>query len=172
MALVEIDKVVDTIITFIEYQRPVFDTIIDTYFENRRLNIFVGRRPSIPASSLPSIEVTPVGDSVKWAFCRVQENNPRIEIDITTDNGHPEQAVRLESRLVTLVTQILAAPPALRAGLVRGYRSLQDSLPEGVTYGTADNGRMRVATVSWTGNILTYLSDEMFSEPLRIGTDW
>lgn len=161
MALLQADKILDTLIEMIERERSVYNTIIDRYFEGRSLNIFLGRRISLPASSLPAIEVTNVSTSIGWHACRVQEENPSIEIDITTDNGHPEQAVRLEAQLVTLTTRILASPPHLRP-LIKGSNVwMYDSLPSGVRYGTAEQGRMRVATISWSGKNLEYISNRL-----------
>lgn len=94
MAFDSDEKLTDTIIQFIEEQRPVYETLIDRYYQGRNLNIFFGRRPVIPSSSMPSIEVEVTGVTFGWFACRVQEENPSVEIDITIDNGNPEQIGR------------------------------------------------------------------------------
>lgn len=172
MSIVRIDNVLDTLNTFIELQRPLYDTVINQFYSGRRLNIFLGRRASIPASSLPSIEIVPSGASMKWFACRVQETDPVVEFDITTDNKSPEQAIRLESALVTITSRIFAAPPVLFASISGTYNHMIDSFPKQVTYGTAGNGAMRVATISWDGRILQYLTDEMFSDPYQVQMSW
>lgn len=168
MALIPIDKVADTLILFIEQQRAVYDTIIDMYYEGRRLNIFLGKRATIPASSLPSIEVDGKSESIGWHACRVQQEEPSMSLEITTDNSDPTSAFRLQAALVSLTTRILAAPPSLRT-LIKGTRThLYDSLPNNVAYGTAGQGRMRVATVTWQGKSLEYLSNRLFDPQLQI----
>ena len=169
MAFESDDKLMDTIIQFIEEQRSVYETIIDRYYEGRILNIFLGRRASIPISSLPSIEVQVTNVSFSWAYCRVQQEEPSLEIDITTDNGYPEQAIRLESQLVSLTTRILSTPAHLRPRIMGTRLHMYDSLPKGVTYGKADNGRMRVATIQWGGKQLEYLANRLFKPALQIG---
>ena len=162
MALIPVDKVLDTIILFIEEQRPTYDTIIDRYHTGRFLNVFLGRRSNIPSSSLPSIEVAAVNESFDWFAVRVQEENPSIEIDITTDNGHPEQSERLQAALVSLTTRILAHPQHLRPRIQRSRTHMYDSFPQNVTYGTADQGRMKVATISWQGKSIEPLANHLF----------
>jgi hypothetical protein len=162
MALIQVDKVLDTINALIEDQRPVYDTIIDRYHQGRSLNILIGRRPTIPASSLPAIEIYCTDETLGWHACRVQQEEPAIKLDVTTDNGHREQAVRLEAALVTLTTRILASPPHLRPRILGTQSHLYDSLPNSVSYGTAGEGRMRVATISWRGKMLEYLSNRLF----------
>lgn len=168
MALIETIKIVDLLISFIEEQRPVYNSIIDRFFEGRMLNLFVGRRPTFPASSLPAVEIEMASETIGWHSCRVQENNPTLEIDITTDNSAPEQAARLESALVTLTTRILAAPGHLRADIQGTNAWMYDSLPNNVTYGHMGQGRMRVATISWTGKNLEYLKNKLFKPALWI----
>lgn len=167
MALIRVDFVCDTLIEFIEDQRPVYETIIDRYYQGRTLNIFLGRRKTIPASSIPSIEIIPSGETLGWHACRVQQEEPSIEVEITTDNNSPELSVRLESQLISLTTRIFSIPPHLRA-MIKGTRThLYDSLPGDVRYSTAMEGRLRVATISWKGKSLEYLSNKLF-DPIQI----
>lgn len=168
MALVPIDKVLDTIILWNVEQKPIFDTIIDRFFDGRSLNIFLGRRATIPASSLPALEVAGRGESLGWHAVRVQQEEPSIEIDITTDNGNPEKAIRLESELVSLAVRILAHPVHLLGRIERTRTHLYDSLPSNVSYGTIGNGRMRVATISWSGKSIEYLANRLFQPCLTI----
>lgn len=168
MALIEIDRVVDTVAACIESQKPVYNSLIDTYYQSRRLSVFIGNRNLLPASDLPAIEIQPISEDIDWFAVRVQEENPALDISITTDNGEPEKSLRLQAKLVALTTRILAAPPALRAGIEGTHKHLQDSLPKSVNYGDRADGRMRVARISWTGKILIYLSNEMFDEQLKI----
>jgi len=169
VALIQDDKIADTILGFLEAQRPVYETIIDRFFDGRRLNLFLGRRASIPTSSLPSIEVQVTSVSLGWHSVRVQQEDATLELDITTDNGHPEQAIRLEAQLVTLTTRTLATPPHLRPRIQNSRTHIYDSLPTNVSYGKADQGRMRVATVTWLGKEIEYLANRLFTPGLQIG---
>jgi len=169
MALTQDDLVADTILAFIEGQRPIYETIIDRFFEGRILNTFLGRRSSIPTSSLPSIEVQVDSVSLGWFAVRVQEENPSLGLDITTDNGFPEQAIRLEAKLVSLTVRILASPPFLRPRIIGTNTHLYDALPTNVTYGKADNGRLRVARILWVGKQIEYLANRLFQPQLQIG---
>lgn len=163
MALIPEDKYIDTILQMIERHRPIYETVIDRYFSGRRLNLFVGRRATIPTSSLPSIEVVNTGNSLSWFAVRVQQEQPTLELDITTDNNDPEQAVRLESALVCITTRILAAPVNLRPYIARSQHWMYDAFPGNVRYGSAGEGRMRVAVVSWSGQTLEYLTKKITS---------
>jgi hypothetical protein len=163
MALVPIDRICDTLVEFIEDQRPVYDTIIDRYYEGRRLNLFLGRRATFPASSLPAIEFEPASDTLGWHACRVQSEDQALEIDITTDNSSPEAAVRLESSLVALTIRILSIPPHLLSEIKGTRKNLYDALPSDVRYGHSGQGRMRVATISWKGKTLEFLANRLFS---------
>lgn len=163
MALIDIHRVVETVTSFLVKEKVVFDTIVDQYFDGEQITFFKGQRRSIPSSSLPSIEVYPQSATPGWYATRTQQNDMGLGIDITTDNGHPDTAVDLESRLVTLATRILAHPPHLRAPILGTQTTLQDSLPNGVQYGTAQGGRMRVAVITWQGKHLDFLADKLFA---------
>jgi hypothetical protein len=45
---------------------------------------------------------------------------------------------------------------------------LFDSLPEQARYGTAQNGRQRVATILWQGRYIEYLANRLFRPELRV----
>lgn len=168
MALIQVDLLCDTILQMLAFQTPVYETIIDQYHHNRIINFFLGRRAQIPASSLPSIEVEGKSSSLGWHACRVQQDEPSVELDITTDNSDPESAVRLQAALVTVTVRILNAPPNLRP-LIKGTRNyLYDSLATNVTYGTVGQGRMRVATLTWSGKVLEFMSNRLFDPQLQI----
>lgn len=168
MALLPVDKILDTLIIWVEEQRPIYDTIIDKFFDGRCLNVFLGRRATFPSSSLPALEVAARSESLGWHAVRVQKEEPSIEIDITTDNGNPEFAVRLEAELVSLTVRILAHPVHLLGHIERTRTHLYDSLPASVSYGTIGNGRMRVATISWSGKSIEYLANRLFMPCLQI----
>jgi hypothetical protein len=173
MALIEVNKIINTVILWIEAERVVYETIIGQYFTNgRTLNIFKGRRKTIPASSLPSIEVIPAGDSAEWAFCRVQQDNIKLEFDLTIDNANPEVSVEVESKFVTLTQRILCSPPHLRAPIEGTQFHLQDSLATSVSYGSAKGGQQRVATISWEGKVLEYLDDSQFQPEYQGNGVW
>ena len=167
MALTSIDKVCDTILSFIKDQEPVYNTMIDRFYSGRKLNLFLGRRATFPASSLPAIEVDPISDTIGWFGCRTQQEEPEIEIDITTDNSDPESAVRLQAIMVNLTVRILSIPPHLRTQIKGTRVHLYDSLPSSVRYGKVREGRMRIATISWKGKSLEYLANRLF-EPIDI----
>lgn len=169
MSLIQVDKIQDTVISWFEAERAVFDTIIDLYYTGRRVNFFLGRRPVIPSASLPSVEVSAVTDNISWHACRVQGVEPSLQIDITTDNQHPEMAQRLQASLVTLVTRILASPVHLLPHIQGTHTHFYDALPSDVKYDqTAQNGSQRVATVSWRGKYLEYLANRHFQPGLQI----
>jgi hypothetical protein len=172
MSLYDISRVVDTVIGFLETQRPVFDTIIEQYYpgNNRRLEVFFGRRVTIPTSSLPSIEVAPAGSGPDWFACRTLRDTLSLELDVTVDNYDPEHGTRVLTALETLVTRILTRPPHLRPTIQGTQSHLFDALPGRVQYATAGQGKMRVATIPWEGQILEYLANNEFEPYLRVGS--
>lgn len=173
MALIEINRVVDTLLSWYVEEKPLFDAIVSNYYGERSLTILKGIRKSIPISSLPSIEVGPVSDSFGWHAVRVQEETPTLEIHVTTDNGEPVTAIDLEGKLVSLAVRILTYPPHLRAQIQGTNTWMYDSLPASVNYGaTAAQGQMRVAKITWTGKNLEYLSDQLFAPFLQGGGNW
>lgn len=168
MSLLQADRIIDTIIGWIEEQRPIYDTIIDMYHQGRRLNIFLGKRASITESSLPSIELYSINDSMGWFACRVQEANPNVGIDITTDNRDPENANRLQDALCTLTSRIILNPAHLVPQIEGTTTHLFDSLLSDCRYDqTAQKGAQKVATLSWNGKYIEYLVDRSFQEELR-----
>jgi len=169
MALIPVDKLLDTMNAWIEDQRVTYDSLIDMYYQNRRLNIFLGRRASIPSSSLPSIEISAITDTVGWHACRVQQVEPQIQLDITTDNRSPESSVRLQALMCTLTTRIFDHPAHLLPQIQGTQHHLFDSLLTDVKYDqTASNGSQRVATLSWRGKYLEYLANRLFAPELQM----
>jgi hypothetical protein len=159
----------DTLISWIEEQRPVIDTLIDTYYTDRRLSIFLGRRSAIPSSDLPSVEVSAVTDNVGWHACRVQQATPSIQIDVTIDNKDPKSSVRLQSKLVYISTTIINEPVHLLPQINGTNTHLFDSLATDVRYDqTAANGSQRVATISWGGKYLKYLENRQFQPNMQM----
>jgi hypothetical protein len=173
MALVEINRVVDTILTFYEEEKPLFDTLISNYLDNRQITLYKGIRKVIPESNLPSIEVGPVSSQLSWHACRVQEDNPSLEIHISTNIWDPALAVDLEGKLVSLATRILAHPPHLRPQIQGSNTWIYDSVLPTVQYGaTSAQGNIRVAQISWTGKLLDYLADSLFPPFLQGQGNW
>jgi hypothetical protein len=173
MALIEINRIVDTVLTFYEGEKPLFDTIIANYLDNRQLTLFKGIRKVIPESNLPSIEVAPVSSQLSWHACRVQEDNPSLEIQVSVNIWDPALAVDLEGKLVSLAVRILVQPPQLRPQIQGTNIWLYDSVLPSVQYGsTAAQGNMRVAKISWSGKALDYLTDTLFFPFLQGGGNW
>jgi hypothetical protein len=172
MALIPVDRVIDTVLGLMVAQEATFNTIIDEFFTGKRINFFDALQKSISDSSLPSIEIGPAGDNLSWKFVRVQGDDIDLEIHITTSNKLPEIAMRLESRLVSLVTRILAYPANVR-GRIEGTNTwFQDSFPNSVSYGSINyNFNIRVAKVNWKAQILEYLPDIAFPPLLQEGGD-
>ena len=168
MALLPVEKIVTTIIAWLEAERPVFDTLVDAVHPGRRLTIFHGSRSQIPSNQVPSVEVAALEDNLSWFGCRVQQETPTLRIDVTVDNQNPEAADRLLSSLTSLTTRILAHPFHLLPQIEGTQTHLFDSLPQKAKYGTAQNGRQRVATILWEGKYLEYLSNHLFSPALRM----
>lgn len=168
MALLPVANVIDTLIAWMEAERPIFDTIINAYLPGRRLTIFHGSRSQIPANLVPSIEVAALEEDIGWFACRVQQETPSLRIDVTVDNQEPEPAARLLSSLASLTTHILAHPAHLLPQIEGTQTHLFDSLPDKTRYDTAQNGRQRVATIVWTGRYIEYLSNRLFRPELRM----
>jgi hypothetical protein len=163
MALFEINRVVDTVIDILESQRPYFDTLTDRYFQDRMLTIYKGRRPSLPASQLPSIEVYPTASTQSWFACRTLQEEMSLGIDVSIDNTNPALAVDLEGKLTTLVVRILTRPPHLRTYIQGTPYTWYDSLPQGVQYGgSSPQGVMRVSRLTWSAKALEHMSHQFF----------
>lgn len=172
--LIEINRVVDTILTFLEEQKPIYNTIITNYLgSDKKLTLFKGIRKTIAQSNLPSIEVGPTGDTMEWHAARVQQENLTLEIHITISNSDIPTALDLEGKLAALTTRILTVPSHLRPQIQGTEQWLYDSPLPSVTYGaTALAGSMRVTRISWTGKSLEFLRDELFPPALQGGVDW
>ncbi len=168
MALLPTEKVIDTIIAWLEAERPIFDTIINAAHPGRRLTIFHGSRSQIPANQVPAIEVAALEETLGWFACRVQQESPSLRIDVTVDNQEPEPAARLLSSLASLTTRILAHPAHLLPQIEGTQTHLFDSLPDKTRYDTAQNGRQRVATILWQGRYIEYLANRLFRPELRM----
>jgi len=166
--LIRDDLIGDTIIAMIEQYRPIYSTLIDRYYEGRTINVFLGKRPSIPRSSLPSIEVEIVGSTEGWHACRTQQDEPRVDIQITQDNTNQEAAVRLQAQLVTLTASLLSQPAALRTRIANTRTWLFDSLPRGVTYSRNEGSQIRQATINWSGKYIVHLPNIQFDPALRV----
>lgn len=173
MALYEINRIVDMVLTFYREEKPSFDTIISNYLDDRQLTIYKGIRKQIPESNLPCIEVGPVSSEVTWHAVRVQEDHPSLDIRITISLSEPTLAIDLEGKLVCLATRILTYPPHLRPQIPGTQAWLYDSDLPTVQYGSpAANGSMRVSKISWAGKALDYLADSVFPPFLQGGGDW
>jgi hypothetical protein len=173
MAIYEINRVVDMVLTFYTEVKPLFDTIISNYLDNRQLTIYKGIRKVVPESNLPCIEVGPVSSDVSWHAVRVQEDNPSLDIRVTVNLWDPNLAIDLEGKLVTLATRILTYPPHLRPQIPGTNAWMYDcELPQ-VQYGSAAaGGNQRVSKISWTGKTLDYLGDGYFPPFLQGEGDW
>lgn len=169
MGLLRVDQILDTVISWVEEQRPVYNTIINQYYPVRSLSTFLGRRAAISMSSLPAIEVTAVSSEIGWHACRVQQESPSLEVDITVDNRNPEAAKRLSAALATLTVRVLASPVHLLPKIQGTRTHLYDALPTGIRYDmTAQNGEMAVTTVSYNCRYLEYLENRLFLPYLKI----
>jgi len=173
MAIVEINRVINTILTFYEEERPIFNAIIDNFFQGERITLFKGIRNVIPESSLPSIEVGPVSGTPSWFAVRSQQEESALEIHISVSCSDIVSAINLEGKLVNFAQRILLHPPHLRP-LIQGTNTvLFDSFPGPVQYGSAaSDGRIRVSKMSWTGKALECLSDSLFPPFLQGGGVW
>lgn len=167
MPLIDSSKIVDSVIAWINDQKPIYNTIINYYFIGRQLSVLFGRRQVIPSVSLPSIEVALSSDNLSWKFCRVIGEKTGLEIDITVDHNHPEPANRCLTNLAYITTRVLAAPPHLQGNIIGTPDHLFNALPNSVSYRTIDNSRQRVATVTWEGERLDNLVNNLF-DPVRI----
>ena len=90
--MIEVHRIADTLLTVLQEERALFDTVVDIYYSGRRMNFIKEVRKSIPTSSVPSIEASPTSGDLQWSFLRVLEDTLTFRFDITTDNGYPELA--------------------------------------------------------------------------------
>lgn len=173
MALYEINRVVDMVLSFYQEEKPLFDTIIANYLDNKQLTLYKGIRKQIPESNIPCIEVGPVSNDVSWHAVRVQEEKISLDIRVTVNVWEPTLAIDLEGKLVSLATRILTYPPHLRPQIPGTPVWLYDSDLPSVQYGSpAAGGNMRVSKITWSGKALDYLSDNMFPPFLQGGGNW
>lgn len=161
--LIPAHKIVDTLLSWVKEQAPIYNSIIFPHYNTRKMNYFRGLQKSIADSSLPSIEVGPISDSANWEFVRVIGDTINLEIHITIANKDIEDAMVLESKLVSYTSRILLHPPHLRAQILGTSSWLMDSFIDGVQYGAAGySSNIRVAKISWHGKYLEYLDDSQF----------
>jgi hypothetical protein len=170
MALIPVYRVVNTIITFLENERPIYDTIIDSHYSGRKIKFFPGIRPTLAESDLPAIEVGPTQDQLEWAFVRVQSDTFNLEVHVTIPGKNFADALILDSKLVTLTQRILAWPPHLRAPIEGTNHWFYDSLPNSVDYGSANpKSNMRTSRITWSGKILEGFDNRAFPPYLQAG---
>lgn len=172
MALIPIDRVVHTLMGWMQLEAPTFNSIIDTFYQGKQITFFEGLRKVIPESSLPSLEIGPSGDTGDWPFVRVQQDEISLEVHITTSNQNVTQAMQLESRLASFTDRILRFPPHLRGRIEGTNIWFQDSYTKGITYGSSGYSfNIRVCKINWSGKVLEYLSDSMFPTIFQEGGD-
>ncbi len=169
--LIPVDRVIDTVLSWFELERNVYDTLIDQHFQGRRITFFKGLRKVIPESDYPSIEVGPTSDQWSWEFVRVQGDTMALEIHITTSNKNPADALVLSSRLASLTGRILTRPQHLRGRIEGTSHWFQDCNVGPVTYNAGGyNFNIRVDQIAWSGKILEYLDDSDFDPSMQAGT--
>lgn len=172
MAVIPIDRIVHTLMSWMKVEEPTLNSIIDMFYQGKQINFFEGLRKVIPESSLPSLEIGPSGDTGDWSFVRVQGDEVNLEIHITVSNKLITEAMILEARLASFVDKILRYPPHIRGKIEGTGIWFQDSFSKGVTYGSAGyNFNIRVCKINWQCKILDYLADDSFPVMLREGGD-
>lgn len=166
--------VIDTILTFLKAERPLYDTIVDTHFNGRKITFFRGIQRQIGEADQPSVEIGPTQDELAWSFVRVQGDTINMEVHITTSNKNVSDAITLESQLVSLTSRILAHPSILRTRIVGTNHWLMDSLVNNVTYGASGfSYNIRVARLNWFGKVLVGYDDRSFPDFLKSNTiEW
>jgi hypothetical protein len=172
MAVVAIDRITHTLLSWLQLEEAMFNSIIDNFYQGKQITFFEGLRKVIPESSLPSIEVGPTGDSATWPFVRVQGDTIDLEVHITISNKLIYEALLLESRLASFVDRILRYPAHLRGRIEGTNIWLNDGYTKGITYGASGyNFNIRVCKIAWQGQVLEYLSDRSFPTVLMEGGD-
>ncbi len=168
MSQLSISTIQDTLLGWLEEQRPVLETVVNYYNVGRRITLLFGRYRVIPAQSLPSIEVAALSDATDWRFTRVQGEVTSLEVDVTVDIRQVELGNRCLNDLASVVTAVLASPPHLQGHITGTPDYLLKSLPSGTSYETIADGTQRVARISWSGDRLIYLMNSLFAPPLQV----
>jgi hypothetical protein len=172
MALIPIDRVVRTLLTWFKIEEPTFNSIIDQFYQGKQINFFEGLRKNFGESNLPALEVGPASDTGEWSFVRVQGDKIELDVHLTISNKVPEFALRLEARLASFVDRILRSPPHVRGRIEGTNIWFQNAFTHGVTYGAANYSyNIRVCKISWQGSLLEYISDIEFPDILQEGGD-
>ena len=172
MSLLPVDRVINTVLTWLQMEEPTFNTIIDQFYQGKQINFFAGLRKVIPESSLPSIEVGQGNDEPSWQYPRVQGDSFNLEVHLTVSNKLPEYAQILEGRLASLITRILFHPTHVRGRIEGTNMWFFDAAPGGVEYGSSGYAtNIRVTKIPWKGSILESISDSQFPIELQEGGD-
>ena len=172
VALLPVDRIVNTLLVWFKVEEGTFNTIIDEFYQGKQITFFDGIRKVIPESSLPSIEVGQMADELAWKYPRVQGDTFNIECHLTISNKLPREAQILEARLASLMTLILFHPMHVRGRIEGTNMWLFNSQPTTVEYGSSGyNFNIRVAKIPWKGEIIRAIPDVLFPEELREGKD-
>ena len=168
MALMSVERAINTILAWLKAEEPIFNSIIDEFYQGKQITFFAGLRKVIPESSLPSIEVGQISDDVEWKYVRVQGDTFNLEVHLTISNKLPEFAQILEGRLATLITRILFNPIHVR-GRIEGTNSwFFDAAPSTITYGAGGYAHnIRVTKIPWKGSIIVSIDDAEFPPDLQ-----
>jgi len=147
----------------------ILTAILQKFQPGRTLKILIGERRTIPMEAFPTIEIEPTSSSgSSWATTRAQRPEFECDIVITVTNQDEENSVQYVAALTQVVAAILSSPGRLQFIIPKEMRATIDSGIRGVSYNTAKEGTLRIATLSWWCMVHEPYHDRRFDQP-KIG---
>ena len=120
--------------------RTILETNVDLiggevrrFFPSRTINLFVGRRNTIPATHMPSLEIIGQGFTPEWYASRTQNVTYRIELILTVPIEKEEAVDLIVGTVSTAVCFVLTNPAVLQFS-VQSEKRLEQSAPSGFEY--------------------------------------
>jgi len=114
---------------------------IRRFFPNRTLHLFVGRRGTITADNMPSLEIISQGYSPQWFATRTQTATYRLELLLTIPLPREQNADQLIGTISTAIVAVLTNPTVLQFQ-VQSERRLEQPAPNDLVSVQAHNAAL------------------------------
>lgn len=160
------NNIVNTIIKIIEKDKESINVVIKRYEGSKHngLTIYKGLQKTLPNGAFPSLEIEPGDASNEWFATRTQMAQFPMTLTLTMIISKKEYEIEYRDVLVTRLVDILTDPKNLQMPIDNefiidnNYGKLQaymmDSFVENVSYASAKEGTVRIATLSWWCKVL------------------
>jgi len=152
-------NIIKTVANLLEVNSLTINRAIAIYEPDKKLNVFEGMRKTIPAASMPSLEIEPQSTSNQWATTRSQRPKFTFNCSLTISNNQEELSVEYIGTVATAIIEVMTNPRNLNMRVLNETRwdtngalvetFIIDSLVSDVTWSATKSGTIRVCDFSW-----------------------